>query len=565
MRLSITLCSGVLMAVSLLGASPILSAQKKSKSKAQSTTNVKVDYTTFNTLLPVYLNASTSGLDYTSPLTGLLMNYTALTDNQKKAWCENLLKVAEGYYDADKLREVLALERLYTSVPYSRTPQSHEAFSFYRGVYAAFNDGDTVVIKNVIDSIAQIPVSMATPNRDRRVAVLNNYLQQIRDYVPTHNLIGGTWICHNVMVNTGYPNLTFRCTPSIQKTGDATIWLNPALSGMLHGGGFAEVLSLDQLNSHEVFSFGTDSVYCMWTSEDMKNPSPELNYLVRGVGGSFASALGQKVMIEGGGSFAGNALGGAIGSIAAAGISAIADELFTPTKKAMLLQLKLKRINSRQLEGDILYSTMKVKGDKEPELHNITCQSVLFTRVEPEDSVYFLEQSGISIPIFEVPIKGTKRLGGLVGKMCKDVRQGMVSGQTEAFNFNVSQMDKQNYNTMMRLKADDEKTWSERGINPTTQLYHVIGVIAHQSKSSPEGGLMIDKPMKGLPAHIAKLKKGDVIMSVDGFEVSTIEQLNTIINRKEPYKDITVKVRRGKKEFEVVMQPVINSSLLKIK
>lgn len=67
---------------------------------------------------------------------------------------------------------------------------------------------------------------------------------------------------------------------------------------------------------------------------------------------------------------------------------------------------------------------------------------------------------------------------------------------------------------------------------------------------------VISNVSPGLPAERAGLKKGDVILSVDGKNISTWDELSKII-RNSGGKDLTLKVRRGNEIFEKTISPLL--------
>ncbi len=66
-----------------------------------------------------------------------------------------------------------------------------------------------------------------------------------------------------------------------------------------------------------------------------------------------------------------------------------------------------------------------------------------------------------------------------------------------------------------------------------------------------ERGIYIGNIEKGSPAGKAGMKKGDVLLEIDGKPVETMMQLKMILYNKGVGETITVKVLRGKKELEL--------------
>jgi serine protease Do len=69
-----------------------------------------------------------------------------------------------------------------------------------------------------------------------------------------------------------------------------------------------------------------------------------------------------------------------------------------------------------------------------------------------------------------------------------------------------------------------------------------------------EGRCLISQVFPGMPADKAGIKKGDVVVSVDGRGVSTFEELSRIVSHKEPGDKLRLKIERSGETLDVTAQ-----------
>ena len=92
---------------------------------------------------------------------------------------------------------------------------------------------------------------------------------------------------------------------------------------------------------------------------------------------------------------------------------------------------------------------------------------------------------------------------------------------------------------------------------------HGIGIYAYDKEVIPylnkslnfEKGLYVAQITKNGPADNTELKEGDIILSIDGKNLSTMNDLREYIYTKKPNDEVTLKITRGKinKEIKIVL------------
>lgn len=542
----------LLILVLMTATSDAWSQRRKTKASSKTKT-VQVDYTTFNTLLPLYIDAKASGRDFTAPLTGIVMNYAQQTEEQKKLYRASVINRGGEYLDANNFNDALAMVDLYRAFNVTpEEPYAMEAISFIKATKCAFVDNDSTTLKQEILYIEGLGNNANPILTHNRLEALKSYLQYMRDYIPPHNSISGTWIANLCDISNGYPVFIMDIMPPDNpRKGNATYKLRRGHAVEI-GYGYGSVFKDSTLIAQDVLSFANDSIYCIWSSESLKVPSPELNMLFRSSGMTFSNALSQKLIIEGGGDLASSLTGGIMDGLVNAGVNAIADAIFNPSKKSILLQVKMRKLNDRVMEGDIYFSGLKMKSGAVQQRDSTTYHTV-FTKVEPSDSLFFWN-FGRVIPVIENQELTPHHIRQKYS--WKKAPGTSVLAYEDNSSFNRLQFAKQLYLTQKRSEKEyigEEGTKCPHLID----IKPVLGLNWHEKAPKVDNGIIIGKPSKGFPAHLAGLKKGDCITHIDGFPVNTWDELKAIVSRCTPYENIELTYIRGKKASTILIQPAI--------
>lgn len=95
------------------------------------------------------------------------------------------------------------------------------------------------------------------------------------------------------------------------------------------------------------------------------------------------------------------------------------------------------------------------------------------------------------------------------------------------------------------------ETWGELVMNPLANPDRPV--LGFNVEPAVGGGMRVDKIFKDSPAEVAGLKKGDLIMSIDGEAVRTLRHLYAILAAREPGDEVEVTfVRRGEERTRKV-------------
>lgn len=567
--------------------------KQKAATKKTVTNKQTWDFSTIDNLLPLYVTAKAENKDFNSSLTGILVFYGGLSDVGKRECRKHLVDKMDEYYDGQKPTEALAVADIYESIA-PVNDFGRLRLYYYRGEQAATVKGDTVMLKQYINDIISLPNS-GNEKKSECLFVLNGYLEEIRNYIPVDKTIDGVWVSNIRSNGESFPFFVLEI--HTDERGETTFTLQNSSKYIEYTSPIWS--SWGKQTAQEEFVFKTDSIYAAWSNEDLKKPSPELNYMFRQTAGTFASALGTKALMEGGAVF-----GNLTSSLAGIGVNAIADAIFTPSKRAYFLQMKMRKLNDRQIEADVFSTKLKVKGDNKPNLTDDKWKA-LFTKIEPEDSLFwihygtpdFLFDNSVVFPkdlqdevmtelakyngkelskeaqqemekllshemakllseekiIKELPEDIQKKLPKILSKEDKKnimkkygIKASSVTEKVKAFND--FQYDKMFYKNEEKLIRQSETNLSNVVNIHNLRITPIIGVIFNENSTT------INKVIKYSPADFVELKKEDIITHVDGYEVNTYEQFKSIITRKKPFDTITLTIKRKKETMEIPLE-----------
>jgi serine protease DegS len=80
--------------------------------------------------------------------------------------------------------------------------------------------------------------------------------------------------------------------------------------------------------------------------------------------------------------------------------------------------------------------------------------------------------------------------------------------------------------------------------------------IARQLGIEPTGGLIVTGVVRGGPAHRAGVQPGDLILSIDGKEITEARDALMAISSRRPGAKVTMKIRRNGKEMTLQMTAI---------
>lgn len=489
----------------------------------------QMNLTRVNQLLDKYLSEKSAGQGGETALTGLSVYFGGLSDTQKKYVCKSLMDRIEKSYSSNNMGDVLLLSDLYESFSPDASDPNFARLFYIRGEYAA-SESDTLALKKQIQNIE----SCVGDKKEQYLAALYKNLEEIRNYVPVDRTIDGVWV-------SNLKNLDFNLPYFMLEVKSASNGI-PVFT-LKNKTGFLDWLE-KPVSTQEEFAFTNDSIYVVFSNEDLKQPSPFLNEILRTSGNTYSTIVGMKTAMSTGSSILGDISGRAM-SMA---VDAVANSIFAPRKYSYLLEIKFRKVNDWQMEADVALHDVKVKGDNEPKYGNREYHT-LFTKIKSEDNWYWydehgniltmLEQSGKEYDVFKKEHKCP------VGWYM----HGWSNPQKTIGYFNWFQTAKMEYLTEERLIREgvtisDSVNWHNKELQP------MLGVKFEENSSV----LKISKVATAYPAERAGIEKGDVVTHIDGYQITTVQQFYDLINSKRPCDKVVITLLRKNKKRDIAVE-----------
>ena len=527
-----------ILCVFLIFLSPFVIANgQKRKTTPVTKQTIAMDFTRLEQLVDKYLSDKVNGNGGETALTGLSIYYGGLSVNKKKMACKCLMKRIDKSYDNNEMPKALLLSDLYESFSPNASDPNFAKIYYIRGERAA-TDNDTIMLKTQIERIESC-IGTGAKIKETYLENLRSNLEDIRNYVPVDKTIDGTWVSELTGKTCCEPYFILEIKQSPE---DKPIFTLRNYTGFLS---FVEKPVMCQ----DEYAFTNDSVYVVFSNEDLRKPSPLLNGLLRTYGNTYASIVGMKAAQNSGSSFAGSLTEMATSMV----VDAAADALFAPRKYSYLLEFKLRKVNDWQMEADVALNQVTVKGDNEPKYINYKWHS-LFTKIRREDNWFWYTsgEDNMSIP-FDM---GKSEKKAFIEKR-KCPKSWMYFKIKPIQTFNLSQLIKMMYLTESRLLADGEVISDSTNLHKqlTEQRRQVVlGIeFAYDSKC-----IEVKKAIAGYPAERAGIKKGDIITHADGYELSTPQQFAAMMKGKLPYQKVVLTVERKKKKLDVAVETCLS-------
>lgn len=490
-----------------------------------------LNLTRIEQLVDKYISEKTSGVGGETALTGLSIYYGGLSEKQQKSVCKYFMTRIDKFYSDGEMKQALLLSDLYESFSPDPSDSNYARLYYIRGEYAAMQS-DTLTLKRQMLSLMNFS-GADNAEKEEYVKALRTNLEEIRNYVPVDKTIDGTWVSDRMGGEYKIPLFMLEVKSSPE---------GPPVFTLRNRTGFLDWLSKPK-NAQEEFAFTNDSIYIAFSNEDLKKPSPLLNGLMRTYGNTYSSIVGMKVARNTGNSLLGNVTGMASSLV----VDAVSDAIFAPRKFSYLLEIKLRKVNDWQMEADIAFYSVKVKGDNEPKYSNSQYHT-LFTKVRREDNWYWYED-GLTI---STPFDMDKEAKKKFEKEHKCPKRYYAFREKPLGFFNRLQTLKMMYLTEERLineniAISDSINLHKAAIRP------VIGV-----EWTKDGeGLKVKNVVMAYPAERAGIEKDDIITHVDGYEVTTPQQFYALMKSKRPYERIVLTVIHNKKKRDVALEPCI--------
>lgn len=432
---------------------------------------------------------------------------------------------------------------------------------FQKGEICGLQTGDTVMLKECITGLKLSDNSKST-KVEKYINTLQDYLEQIRNYVPLSKRLDGLWMSDNFTAEPdfyGYVNSILTMPLFILNIVDGRVkledvgWATNLVDASAWSG---KVRNDDNTYAQRVVDKDENHVYMLWSNEKLKLPN---EYVATAVGQTVGNLTGSLAK-EGVGALVGNVAGGLAGDIVGGAFAGAVVDMFKASRRIIMLELILEQESENVLKANVFVQLIKIKGEGEPNIKKNN-YNVKFYRYDtasnafwgnPKEKTVYIPGDGL---IKQFSKEFPPYLSGDFEKTYKKYAETIKKYYSAAFC--AHQMKKLFY---YHMKEDTlMKAYLGIQYRDVKKLNDGDSTIVNKKSKKfkvPSGvnGIYVTSIVENWPAQLFGLKEGDIITSIDGFQIESEEQFVSYIDSLNPYDWITVHIRRGKKEIDIQVE-----------
>lgn len=509
-------------------------------------------------LLDGYVLASVNGestMPYATKINQLFKNYAK---DQQVALCTRIYDrvmgdsiVLQKNYTSD-----FALIDLYSMLADSGDKKLDD-LSYRKGEICALCTGDTILLKECITTLSLSDYSKTTQVTEY-ISTLQDYLEEIRSYLPVSQRIKGAWIS-DLEERTTYSSIPRYILVSsedgmkLEVAGYGSKLASVTILG--------DIKNKEKLFSQRVIDLSDEKVYLAWSNEKLQVPNQEVGNILASSTGSAMGILTRAGIQSSVGGVGGEIFGDVMGNIAGGFGSAIVSAMFTPTKTTHVLEMELQWVNEYELVGTARRQEIEQIGDGKPTIKTFN-DEVCFTRYDSNYGVYIGGLSSFENTINAERVIAPYRESGFFkeGKSLKKIyrylkklsaihaieHKKLVYYNEQKMLHEGCRMSEKYHSQNTRVPSLGISTFeisaniSDKGVNE--KMRKKLNKLSTQTT-----GLYIASVNPLSSAGICDIKGGDILCEIDGFAIETEEQYNRYLCSLRPFDWVTLRIKRGKK------------------
>ena len=364
------------------------------------------------TILPEYITGLQNKTDIT-PLVILIKDLYASTEASERGSFKRVITehISEQFSNDNKdtARSLIYVYQLIAEKDDEQLPLLY----FIQGnMYA--EQMDSVNLKNMISSLQAC--SQNNEEFSGYLEKLNDFLHEMRNYVPVTQDIEGKWIS-DAVENYGSGIIEF------PKYEIETVNVGDKIKYYIDGGAIghfkldhpsSSYFTGEALLSQIEKEYSYDSLYICWSSEKLSKFDLESITMARGIAGVVGTGVATGV--SGGHSDLSSQLAGNLsGMVVEMGANALIDGLFSPSKRIVLIEAWLKKANNNMFEG--VFSWKETKINSQSSKFKEQKDTLTLMRWDSESNIIFMA-GWRGCPYAPYKIRLTKKQG----EEPKDVR-----------------------------------------------------------------------------------------------------------------------------------------------
>lgn len=524
---------------------------------------------TANDLINDYVNAIVKKQDATSCLSRMNLFYKQKTPKEQATFRNTVYETIVKKQEEGKNRETIALIDLYQFFA-GPNDENLPLLYYIKGDISITELDDSVALKNSIKDLQMCNVKRY-PNVEEYIQTLQGRLDDYRNYKPVMNRLEGVWIPINTIYKYNDGNVSPMSTSTlyhgyfqpcyiIQKENNSmSLRMLGAYGDCLESGG-GKYDENRRLSQH-IVEVRRNKIYVDWSSETLNEPNQEMLSEML----DFSGSLGDLLATEAFGDIS-NTLTDMGSCIFSSTLSSLVRSAFTPSKVIIIVQCELELVNNYEMIGAFDSQIIKIKGDGSPDIYK-TSDIVLFTKWEKHQENYIIR----TVPQIAYSYypdeynnykneKSIKKLDSYkhYHKLIKSVRHVSYNGIEYSkpwVTFNNIQALKQLYRNEQKMRAEGltmSQTYNSNR-NHTTLGCSYDYVSLHPEVNASKG-IYVEAVEDYSTAYLHGIKQGDVLLTIDGFEMNMPKQAEEYILSQEPFTTVNLEVLRNGKTLKIPVE-----------
>ncbi len=498
-----------------------------------------------NVLIDSYVEAKTQNLELSTEAALLSLNSfymaQAKTAEQKKEFLQIIFDRLKEYQRNQKDIESLAVIEVYKN--FAENDDARLPLLYYvRGEINALVLKDTSALKESIMELEALD-AQKFPKKQEYVDKLQGFLKDIQEYVPVLQRLGDdVWVSISGYpnINGGYPSFYITC--SATNNFIPKLWVNKFNHDFQDEGINGAYVAQTQME------LGDNSAYLNWSNEKLDVPSEASivlkNQLAAGAGDLTSNLVSAALGSSSSSSLIGNAVTGILGLL-------MTEE---PIKTICIWEATIHKLNGYMMQAKLKEQIITITPSKGEE-KKVENYNVLFLRLSPQ-MVKAYDENLI------MPSKFKKLSDKQLKKMINSAAGGKEYGLK---SWNELQLAKLYDACEKQVLADGENLDGISAYNDIGIYGVSIDEIPDYNKKYPKLKIKLPDIIKNQPgfkgvyiksadggvAGLYGLKDKDVLLSIDGHEMSSNSDIRDYIQSLERFSPIDIQVLRGKKTIDI--------------
>ena len=537
--------------------------------------------------------------DALSLMTNIKSYYSSLSVANKKKMLSFYVSKVSYLLESEKKDKALAVIYLYQNLA-DRNDEKLPTLLFIKGnLYS--ERMDSIHLKETITELS-VETIKGKPNVSDYVLTLNGRLDKIRTYISPYKKINGLWVADEVFWDKGkknriglLPQTTLDLVLQIDYDAHedtVSVLAKPSMiPSEINNDIQVTVLSKipDWSSAQIAIPYASDSLYVLWSSEKIDKKNQIIASILRGAVSANSAAIHADLAQKNIYNTSSRMFGGIATTFMEVGLNAMISTIFTPSKAMFILEGRFKLENEFLMTGALTYKYKRIAANGSEYENKILKADISMIRWLPESNVVFgrpnwqqdkgqwfndSSHSKHKCPWGAMVLLPENRIGysrynifnssNTRFEYCEEkigaklnIFSGNSSKEVKALKaYNIDQYKwLMLYNdSLLRSQGYKGKFIIGDNVQPDLGIRYRTLDEKIKKKTKVTQGVYIYDVDEMSAAYVGGVKKGDIILSVNGQNVKEYEDMDGVTNNIQIGDWLAFKVLRKKKNLDLTVR-----------